>query len=309
MLHRDPLPSWNAGPSKQTILDFISAVTEVGGPHFVPVHERVAVFDNDGTLWTEQPMYAQAYFILDQVKHLAPKHPEWATEQPFAALLAGDHEAIAAFSEADLGRLVAATHAGMTSVAFAAQAGAWAAAAKSPLTGRRFVESVYQPQLELLATLREHGFQTYIVSGGGIDLMRVFSRDVYGIPPDHVVGSSSKVAFSLEDGVPTLTKLPELNSYDDRDAKPVNIHLHIGQKPIFACGNSDGDQAMLQYATSGDGPSLGLLVHHDDADREVAYDTESKVGRLDRALRAAPEKGWVVVSMKQDWNRVFPFAV
>jgi hypothetical protein len=307
MVQGDPLPSWNDGAARQAILDFVAAVTKEGGDQFVPVDERIATFDNDGTLWTEQPMYAQAFFILSQIKTLAPEHPEWETEPPFAAILSGDREAMKQLTEDDLARIVAAAHAGMTTTEFDAEARLWAENAINPLTKQPFIASVYQPQLELLEYLRGNGFRTFIVSGGGIDLMRVFSLDVYGIPPAQVVGSSGKVKFSLEDGVPTLTKLPELGSFDDKEGKPANIRLHIGQKPILAFGNSDGDQAMLEYTTGGDGPSLGLIVHHDDAAREVAYDRESKVGKLDTALDAAPEWGWIVVSMKDDWGKVFPF--
>jgi hypothetical protein len=303
----DPLPSWNDGPAKQAILDFVAAVTAEGGEKFVAEDDRIATFDNDGTLWIEQPMYAQAFFMLDQITTLAPQHPEWQTEQPYAAVLKGDQEAMQQFTEEDLGKLVAAAHTGMTTDAFDAQARAWANSAKNPLTKHLFIESVYQPQLELLDFLRGNGFRTYIVSGGGIDLMRTFSEAVYGVPPSQTVGSSAKVKFSLENGVPTLTKLPEVNSIDDHDGKPVNIHLHIGQKPILAFGNSDGDQQMLEYVTSGDGPSLGLIVHHDDAEREVAYDRDGKIGTLNTAWDEAKEKGWIVVSMKDDWGRVFLF--
>jgi phosphoglycolate phosphatase-like HAD superfamily hydrolase len=303
----DPLPSWNDGPAKRAILDFVAAVTAEGGPDFVPARDRIAVFDNDGTLWTEQPMYAQAFFALAQIEALAPRHPEWATEQPFAAILAGDRDAMKRFTEEDLGKIVVAAHSGMTTDEFDAQALAWAHSATNPRTGRLFIESVYQPQQELMDYLRASGFSVYIVSGGGIDLMRTFAEEVYGVPPANVVGSSGKVAYTVENGAPTLTKLPEVNSIDDHEGKPVNIHLHIGQKPIFAFGNSDGDQQMLEYVTGGDGPSLGLIVHHDDAAREVAYDRNSKIGKLDTAWDEAAEQGWVVVSMKDDWNRVFPF--
>jgi hypothetical protein len=309
MTQSGPLPSWNEGASKQAVLDFVAAVTEEGGGQFVPVDERIATFDNDGTLWTEQPMYAQAFFILDQITTLAPAHPEWATEPPYAAVLSGDQAAMKQFSEEDLGKLVVAAHSGMTTAEFDEQGRAWAETAINPLTKHRFIESVYQPQLELMDYLRANGFRVYIVSGGGIDLMRTFSQDVYGVSPDNVVGSSGKVQYSLENGVPTLTKLPELNSYDDKDGKPVNIHLHIGQTPILAFGNSDGDQQMLEYVTSGDGPSLGLIIHHDDAAREVAYDRESKVGKLDTAWDEGLEKGWIIVSMKDDWGKVFPFEI
>ena len=273
----------------------------------MPEADRVAVFDNDGTLWTEQPLYAQAYFALDQIKTLAPRHPEWQTEQPFAAILAGDQEAMKQFSEEEIGQILAAAHSGMTTDEFDAQATAWAHSAINPLTNHLFIESVYQPQLELLDYLRANGFQTYIVSGGGIDLIRAFSEEVYGVPSSQVIGSSARVTYSLEDGVPTLTKLPEVDSIDDHEGKPINIRLHLGQKPILAFGNSDGDQQMLEYTDSGDGPRLMLLVHHDDAEREVAYDRDSKIGKLDTAWDEAVEKGWNVVSMKDDWNRVFPF--
>ena len=306
-MQNDPLPSWNDGAAKQAILDFVAAVTTEGGDQFMPEDGRIATFDNDGTLWTEQPMYAQAYFILSQIETLAPQHPEWATEQPYAAVLAGDQEAMANFTEEELGKIVAAAHAGMTTDAFDAQARHWAETAQNPLTKHLFTESIYQPQLELMDFLRANGFRVYIVSGGGIDLMRVFSQDVYGVAPDMVVGSSGKVKFTLEDGVPTLTKLPEVDSIDDKEGKPVNIHLHIGQKPILAFGNSDGDQAMLEYVTGGDGPSLGLIVHHDDAEREVAYDRPSRIGQLDSAWDKAADEGWIIVSMKDDWAKIFPF--
>jgi hypothetical protein len=307
IMQNDPLPSWNDGPAKQAIRAFVAAVTKEGGEQFVPEGGRIATFDNDGTLWTEQPLYAQGYFALDQIKTLAPQHPEWATEQPFAAILSGDQEAMQQFSEEDIGKLMAAAHTGMTTDEFDAQATAWAHSAKSPLTKHLFIESVYQPQLELLAYLRANGFQTFIVSGGGIDLMRTFAEEVYGVPPSQTVGSSAKVTYSLEDGSPILTKQPEVNSIDDKEGKPVNIHLHIGQPPILAFGNSDGDQQMLEYTTSGDGPSLGLIIHHDDAVREVAYDRDSKIGKLDTAWDKAAQAGWIVVSMKDDWAQVFPF--
>ena len=303
----DPLPSWNDGASKQAILNLVAAVTEEGGNQFVPEADRIAVFDNDGTLWTEQPMYSQAFFLLEQIKTLAPDHPEWQTAQPYAAVLAGDKEALAAFGEAELAELLAVTHTGMTTDEFDAMARHWAETGIHPRTKHLFTASVYQPQRELLHFLRDSGFRTFIVSGGGIDLMRTFSDGVYGVTPSQVIGSSAKVKYTREDGVPTLTKLPELGSYDDGEGKPVNIRLHIGQKPILAFGNSDGDQAMLEYVTGGDGPSLGLIVHHDDDVREVAYDRGSSVGGLDTALDAAPEWGWIVVSMKDDWNKVFPF--
>ncbi|MGH2615118.1 MAG: HAD family hydrolase [Thermomicrobiales bacterium] len=306
-MQNDPLPSWNDGPNKQTILDFVAAVTEEGGDRFVPEADRIATFDNDGTLWTEQPIYTQGYFTFDQIKTLAPQHPEWQTEQPYAAILAGDVEAMKQFSEEDIGKLMAAAHTGMTTDEFDEQARAWVTTAKHPTYDHLFTECVYQPQLELLAYLRANGFQTFIVSGGGIDLIRAFSAETYGIPPNRVIGSSAEVTYSLENGVATLTKQPEVNSGDDKEDKPINIRLHIGQKPILAFGNSDGDQPMLEYTDTGDGPRLMLIVHHDDGAREVAYDRPSAIGQLDAAWDEAVEKGWNVVSMKDDWNRIFPF--
>lgn len=303
----DPLPSWNDGASKQAILDFVAAVTEEGGSQFVPEHDRIAVFDNDGTLLVEQPIYAQALFTRDQIKKLVSKHPEWVTEQPYATVLAGDEADMTQFSEVELVSLTAAAHGGMTVDEFEAQASAWSHSAINPLTGHLFMESTYQPQLELLDYLRANGFRTYIVSGGGIDLVRTFAEESYGIPPAQVVGSSAQLTYTVEDGVPTLTKGSELNSFNNQDSKPVNIRLHIGQKPILAFGNSDGDQAMLEYVTSGDGPSLGLLVHHDDAEREVAYDREARIGKLDMAWDRAADEGWIIVSMKDDWATLFPF--
>ncbi len=303
----DPLPSWNEGASKRAILDFVASVTDEGGSQFVPERDRIAVFDNDGTLLAEQPIYAQARFTRDQIKKLVSEHPEWTTEQPYAMVLADDEADMTHFAEVDLVKLTAAAHAGMTVEAFEAQARAWSHSAINPLTGHLYMESVYQPQLELLDYLRANGFRPYIVSGAGIDLVRTFAEEAYGIPPSQVVGSSARHAYTLVDGVPILTKQPELNSFNNQDSKPINIWLHIGQKPILAFGNSDGDQAMLEYVTSGDGPSLGLLLHHDDAEREVAYDRESRIGKLDLAWDKATQEGWIVVSMKADWARIFPF--
>jgi phosphoglycolate phosphatase-like HAD superfamily hydrolase len=302
----DPLPSWNDGANKRAILDFVAAVTEESGDQFVPVEDRIATFDNDGTLWTEQPLYTQAVFARDQIRDLAPDHPEWQEQQPFAAILAHDHEALATLSKQDFAAVITATHAGMTTDEFAQIVRAWIATAQHPTLNRPYADCAYQPMLELLAYLRANGFRTWIVSGGGVDFMRVFAEAVYGVPPAQVIGSSGKVRFELRDGKPVFVKLPELSSYDDKEGKPANILLHIGQKPILACGNSDGDQAMLEYTDSGDGPRLLLIVHHDDAEREVAYDRDSSIGTLDTALTAAAAQGWNVVSMKDDWNRIFP---
>jgi hypothetical protein len=302
----EPLPSWNEGQAKRAIVDFVQRVTTGGGADFVPVPERIAVFDNDGTLWIEKPMYVQLAFALDRVKALAPKHPEWKDKQPFKAALEGDLKAVAAGGEHALLELVMATHAGMTTDAFARVVTDWLATAKHPRFNRPYTELVYQPMLELLAYLRANGFKTYIVSGGGIEFMRPWTEKVYGIPPEQVVGSSIKTRFELSDGKPVLVRLPEINFIDDKAGKPVGIHIHIGRRPIAAFGNSDGDLQMIQWTTAGAGKRFGLLVHHTDAEREYAYDRQSSVGRLDKALEEAKSRGWTVVNMKQDWKRIFP---
>jgi hypothetical protein len=302
----DPLPSWNEGDAKRSVVDFVQRVTAAGGADFVPVAERIAVFDNDGTLWAEQPMYAQLAFALDRVKALAPAHPEWKQKQPFKAVLAGDLKTVAAGGEHALLELVMATHAGMTTEAFARVATDWLATAKHPRFNRPYTELVYQPMLELLIYLRANGFKTYIVSGGGIEFMRPWTEKVYGIPPEQVIGSSIKTRFELRDGKPVLVRLPEINFIDDKAGKPVGIQMHIGRRPIAAFGNSDGDLQMLQWTTAGPGARLGLIVRHTDADREYAYDRQSSIGRLDQALDEAKTQGWIVVDMKQDWKRVFP---
>jgi hypothetical protein len=303
----DPLPAWNDGAAKQAVLQFVERTTKAGSPEFVPASERIAVFDNDGTLWAEQPMYFQAFFMLDRVKALAPQHPEWKTNEPFASLLKGDVKAALAGGERALGAIMMATHAGMTSEEFAKIAGDWIATAKHPKTGRLLTEMVYQPMLELLAYLRANGFKTYIVSGGGIEFMRPWSERVYGIPPEQVIGSSIKTKFELRDGKPVLVRLPEMNFVDDGPGKPVGIQMHIGRRPVAAFGNSDGDLQMLQWTAAGPGPRLCLYVHHTDADREWAYDRASSIGRLDKGLDEAKAKGWTVVDMKTDWKRVFAF--
>lgn len=305
-MNADPLPSWNEGANKQAILDFVASVTAASGDQFVPAANRIATFNNDGTLWVEQPMYAQAFFALDEIMRLAAGHPEWTTEQPFAAVLAGDQSAMSQFTEHDLAAVLAVTHAGMTTSEFDDRARAWLTSARHPRFDRLFTACVYQPRLELLDYPRANGFRTFIVSGGGIDFPRNFAADAYGISPAQVVGSSGQVTYGLLDGVPTLTKEPKLGSINDKDGKPVNIHLHIGQQPMLAFGNSDGDQQMLEYTDSGTGPRLCLIVHHDDAEREYAYDRESHAGKLDAALDKAAVQGWRVVSVRDDWNRVFP---
>ena len=304
----DPLPSWNDTGPKRAIFDFVERVTKQGSPSFVPEAERIATFDNDGTLWAEQPMYSQLLFALYRVKVLAPQHPEWATEEPFASLLKGDVRGALAGGEPAIAKIVMATHSGMTSMEFTEIVRDWIATAKHPVTGRLYTEMVYQPMLELVAYLKSNGFNNFIVSGGGIDFMRPWTDRVYGIAPEKVVGSSGKTKFEMQNGKWVLMRLPEISFIDDGPGKPVGINEHIGLRPIAAFGNSDGDQAMLEW-TTGDRSlaRFGLLVHHTDAVREWAYDRDSKVGKLDKALDAAPAEGWTVMSMKDDWNKIFPF--
>jgi len=303
----DPLPSWNEGPSKARILAFVQAVTDKSGKDFVSPADRIATFDNDGTLWCEQPMYVQMAFVLDRVKALAPKHPEWRTQQPFKAVLERDFKALHAQGEKGVMQILAATSTGMSSEAFNRIAGDWIAAARHPKFKRPYTELVYQPMLEVLAYLRANGFKTFIVSGGGIDFMRPWTERVYGIPPEQVVGSTGKLKYEIRDGNPVLMRLPGIDLIDDGPGKPVGIQTHIGRRPIAAFGNSDGDLQMLQYTAAGSGARLLLIVHHTDAEREFAYDRKSSVGRLDKALDEANAKGWTVVSMKTDWKKIFPF--
>lgn len=303
----DLLPSWSDTAPKQAIIQFVEKVTREGGPDFVPPAERIATFDNDGTLWVEQPMYIQLAFALDRVKALAPNHPEWKTTQPFKAAIEDDIKGLAAAGMKGLVQLLMATHAGMTSEEFEQIVKNWLATAKHPRTGRLYTEMIYQPMLELLGYLRANGFKTYIASAGGIEFMRAVAEQIYGIPPEQVIGSSIKMKFEVRDGKPALIRLPELDFIDEKDGKPVGIHKFIGRRPLAAFGNSDGDFQMLEWTTSGSGPRLGLYVHHDDAAREFAYDRTSSIGRLDRGLEEAPARGWVVVSMQRDWRRVFAF--
>ncbi|MCP3099454.1 haloacid dehalogenase-like hydrolase [Myxococcus sp. K15C18031901] len=300
------LPSWNDGDARRALLSFVAAVTAEGSPTFVRPEDRVAVFDNDGTLWAEQPMYVQARFAIDRVKALALHHPEWHGRQPFKAVLEDDAEALQALSEHDAAALVVATHAGMTTGEFRRQAREWLAAARHPRFQRPFTRCVYQPMLELLDYLREHDFDLHVVSGGGVDFLRAFCEETYGIPASHIIGSSGKTRFELRDEGPVLVKLPSLTSLDDGEGKPINIHLHIGKRPLLAFGNSDGDLQMLQYASADGLPHLRLLLHHDDAEREYAYDRDARAGRLDHALDYAASDGWTVVSMRSDWKDVFP---
>jgi hypothetical protein len=304
---QEPLPSWNETAAKKAVVGFVEKVTREGSPDLVPVAERIATFDNDGTLWAEQPMYFQLVFALDRVKALAPQHPEWKTREPFASLLRGDVKQALAGGEKAMLEIVMATHAGMTTEEFEGIVRAWTATARHPKTGRLYTEMVYQPMLELLAYLRANGFKTYIVSGGGIEFMRPWTEKVYGIPPEQVVGSSIKTTYEMRGGRPVLVRLPELNFIDDKAGKPVGIHSHIGRRPIAAFGNSDGDLQMLQWTCAGPGARLCLYVHHTDADREWAYDRGSAVGRLDKGLDEARTRGWTVADMKGDWKVIFPF--
>jgi len=304
---QEPLPSWNDGPAKQAIVRFVADVTTADGPRFVPPAERIAVFDNDGTLWGEQPMYFQLAFALDRVKAMAPEHPEWWETQPFKGVLENDLESVLAGGERALLELVMASHAGNTTEEFSQIVADWVTTAKHPRTGRLYTDMVYQPMLELLAYLRDNGFKTYIVSGGGIEFMRPWTERVYGIPPEQVIGSSIKTQFEMRDATPVLVRLPEMNFLDDKAGKPVAINQHIGRRPRMAFGNSDGDLEMLQWTAAGPGARFCLYVHHTDAEREWAYDRESSIGRLDRGLDEAASRGWTVVDMKRDWKRVFPF--
>jgi hypothetical protein len=303
----DPLPSWNDGPNKRAIADFVARVTRQDGPDFVPPAERIATFDNDGTLWVEHPMYTQLAFALDRVKAMAGFHPEWKDTQPFKAALEGDMKALAASGEHGMIELVMTTHAGMTTEEFQAIVTDWLASARHPRFKRPYTELSYQPMIELLTYLRANGFKTFIVSGGGVEFMRPWTERVYGVPPEQVVGSSIKTKFQMRHGIPELFRLPEENFTDDGAGKPVGINEFIGRRPIAAFGNSDGDLEMLQWTTMSGGARLGLIVHHTDAEREYAYDRDTSFGRLDKALDAAALNEWCVVDMKNDWKRIFAF--
>ena len=302
-----PMACWRDGAAKKSILNFVQRVTTEGGPDFVPLAERIAVFDNDGTLWSEQPLYNQVQFVFDQVRALAPQHPEWKNKQPFQAVIENDMKTVAAAGDAGIMEMAIAAHAGISPEEFDRIVKDWLATSRHPKFNRPYTDLVYQPMLELMDFLRANGFKTYIVSGGGVEFVRAYSEKSYGIPPEQVVGSSIVTKFEIQNGTPVLVRQPKLDFIDDREGKPVGIQKFIGRRPIAAFGNSDGDLAMLQWVTAGAGPRFGLLVHHDDAEREFAYDRKSSVGRLDRGLDAAPERGWTLVSMKSDWNRVFAF--
>jgi phosphoglycolate phosphatase-like HAD superfamily hydrolase len=305
----DPLPAWRDRPSKKAILDFVKAVTDKASASFVPVAERIATFDNDGTLWVEQPMYTQVMFALDRVKALAPKHPDWQTKAPFQAVLKDDRDAMAKFTKNDLVEIVGATHAGMTSAEFHNIANNWLADAKHPRFKRPYTECIYQPMLEVMRFLRANGFKTYIVTGGGQAFVRTFSEKAYGIPPEQVIGSSLKLKYVIKEGqTPFLLRLPAILLIDDEEGKPEDIELFIGRKPLAAFGNSDGDRQMLEWTQSAGGTRLMMLVHHDDDQREYAYGAKSKIGTFSDSLMAqAKMKGWNVISMKNDWKRVLPF--
>lgn len=296
------LPSWNDTAAKVAIQDFVTKVQAAA----LPAAERIAVFDNDGCLWSEQPVYFQLFFAVDRIKAMAPDHPEWRDEEPFASVLKGDFKSVLAGGEQAIAKLVMATHAGLTTGEFADLVKDWVETARHPETGLRYTQMVYQPMLEVLEYLRAHGFTTYIVSGGGVDFVRAWAEEVYGIPPQQVVGSSIVTKYEVRDGTPVLVRLPEIAFINDKEGKPVGIHQRIGRRPRIAFGNSDGDFQMLEYTTAGDGPRMGVLIHHDDAEREWAYDRDSHIGKLDRGLDEAEERGWLVVSMKDDWKRIYP---
>lgn len=300
------LPSWHEGPGKQAVISFIEKTTTQGSTDFIPIPERIAVFDNDGTLWSEQPIYVQIAFTFDRIKALAPQHPAWKTTQPFKAVLEDDLKGVLAAGQKGLFELIAATHAGVDTDTFRSTVEQWLKTARHPRTGRPYTEMIYQPMLELLAHLEVRGYKTYIVSGGGIEFMRPWTEMVYGIPPERVIGSSIKSKFEIVDGVPKIIGLPELQFIDDGPNKPIGIQERIGRRPVMAFGNSDGDREMLVWTTAGKGPRFGMLIRHTDEVREVAYDRDSHIGRLDKVLDMAPEKGWVVVDMKKEWKEIFP---
>jgi phosphoserine phosphatase len=303
---QDPLPSWNDGDTKTAIVEFVTAVTKKSSKDYIPPEERIATFDNDGTLWVEYPMYTQVLFAFDRVKKLAPKHPEWKTKQPFKALLAGDMKTVGAAGMKGLMEIIMATHSGMSAAEFEKEVLGWLSTHKQPKLKRLYTESIYQPQLELLAYLRENEFKTFIVSGGGIAFMRPITQKAYGIPPEQVVGSSVVTEFKMQDGKPVLVRQPKIAFINDKAGKPVGIYQHIGRRPILAFGNSDSDMQMIEYTMAGKGRRLGLFVHHTDDKREYAYDRKSHVGTLDKVLDQADSKGWIIVDMKNDWNKIFP---
>jgi phosphoglycolate phosphatase-like HAD superfamily hydrolase len=303
----DPLPSWNEGASKQAIIDFVTRTTKESSADFIPVADRIACFDNDGTLWSEQPMYFQLAFAIDRIKAMAPQHPEWKTTQPFQALLEGDMKTMMAGGEHALLQIMIATHAGMTTEEFEKTVTDWMATATHPKTGKHYNEMIFEPMLELLKYLRANDYKTFIVSGGGADFMRPWAEQTYGIPPYQVIGSSGKVKYDTLNGKPALIKLPEINFIDDKEGKPVGIHQYIGKRPVFTAGNSDGDYAMLHYTSTSSNPHFGMILHHTDAVREYAYDRNSSIGRLEKGLDDATKYNWQIVDMKTDWVKIYPF--
>ncbi len=303
---QDPLPSWNDGPNKQAIIEFVTKTTDQNQASFIPPTRRIATFDNDGTLWSEQPLYFQAIYIFDRIRELAPEHPEWQQKEPYASVLKGDSKSALAGGKQALLEMVMGTHAGVTASEFSESVADWLASARHSGSGKPYTAMVYKPMLELLDYLRDNDFKVFIVSGGGIDFLRVFAEEVYGIPPEQVVGSSLKAKYEIRNGFPVIVKQAEVDFIDDKAGKPVGIHRYIGQRPVLAVGNSDGDFEMLEWTSAGEGPSLAMIVHHDDAKREWAYDRESHIGRLVRGLDEGPQRGWKIISMKNDWNLIYP---
>lgn len=303
----DPLSSWNEGSSKKAIIDFVTKTTNEEDADFVPVADRIACFDNDGTLWSEQPMYFQMAFALNQIKVMAPQHPEWKTKQPYKAVLEGDLKTVMAGGEKSLGALMMATHAGMTTEAFDTSVKQWIKTATHPKTGKHYNEMTFLPMVELLNYLHANGYKTFIVSGGGLDFMRAWAEDAYGIPPYQVIGSSGEYKYEVKEGKGELLKIAELNFNDDKEGKPVGIIRNIGKRPVFTVGNSDGDYAMLQYTSTGAGPRFGMIVNHTDSIREVAYDRNSSIGKLNKGLNDAAQYNWLIVDIKKDWKKIYSF--
>ena len=303
---QNPLPSWNDGPNKQAIIEFVTKTTDQNQASFIPPTRRIATFDNDGTLWSEQPLYFQAIYIFDRIRELAPEHPEWQQKEPYASVLKGDSKSALAGGKQALLEMVMGTHAGVTASEFSESVADWLASARHSGSGKPYTAMVYKPMLELLDYLRDNDFKVFIVSGGGIDFLRVFAEEVYGIPPEQVVGSSLKAKYEIRNGFPVIVKQAEVDFIDDKAGKPVGIHRYIGRRPALAVGNSDGDFEMLEWTSAGEGPSLAMIVHHDDAKREWAYDRESHIGRLVRGLDEGPQRGWKIISMKNDWNLIYP---
>lgn len=303
----DPLPSWNDGTAKQAILDYVETVTNTEGSNFIPVADRIATFDNDGTLWSEQPVYFQLFFAMDRIKSMAPDHPEWKDTQPYKAVLENDMNALMQYGMKGIVEIVMASHVGITTDEFDSIVKDWVKVAKHPTKNVGYNEMVYQPMLELLTYLRANDFKTYIVSGGGVDFMRAFVTEVYGIPHEQIIGSRVKTEYDYNNGNPVIKRLPELDFIDDKEGKPLNIQKIIGKKPVFAAGNSDGDLQMLQWTDSNTYLSFQLYVHHTDADREWAYDRESHIGQFNKGWDEATEKGWTIVDMKNDWKVIYPF--